>query len=126
LKKNSNPSQQISSNESKNKKEKVESHEDKEEKKSEVSEVNTGPNNDQEKKSKDKAKGKDKGKDKEKAPPKEKAPAASTPVASEGSDAAGDFDPSKLDFRVGLIVKCWEHAEAEKLLCEEIDIGATY
>lgn len=34
-----------------------------------------------------------------------------------------DSDPSKLDFRVGVVVKCWEHPEAEKLLCEEIDLG---
>lgn len=34
-----------------------------------------------------------------------------------------DLDPSKLDFRVGVILKCWQHPEAEKLLCEEIDLG---
>ncbi|EGB10476.1 hypothetical protein AURANDRAFT_5349, partial [Aureococcus anophagefferens] len=28
-----------------------------------------------------------------------------------------------LDIRVGTVVKCWEHPEAEKLYCEEIDIG---
>ena len=33
------------------------------------------------------------------------------------------LDPSKLDFRVGLITKCWLHPDAEKLLCEEIDLG---
>ena len=28
-----------------------------------------------------------------------------------------------LDIRVGTVTKCWEHPEAEKLYCEEIDIG---
>jgi methionine--tRNA ligase beta chain len=37
--------------------------------------------------------------------------------------ADADLDPSKLDFRVGIIQKCWEHPEAEKLLCEEINLG---
>jgi len=32
-------------------------------------------------------------------------------------------DVSKLDIRVGVITKCWEHEEADKLFCEEIDIG---
>mmetsp|Transcript_5190 Transcript_5190/g.7968 ORF Transcript_5190/g.7968 Transcript_5190/m.7968 type:complete len:377 (-) Transcript_5190:103-1233(-) len=50
------------------------------------------------------------------AKPKEKKPAPSNPASSE-------LDPSKLDFRVGRIVRCWEHPDAEKLLCEEIDLG---
>jgi methionine--tRNA ligase beta chain len=33
------------------------------------------------------------------------------------------LDVSKLDIRVGLIEKCWEHEEADKLYCEEIDLG---
>lgn len=33
------------------------------------------------------------------------------------------IDISKLDIRVGLIQKCWEHEEADKLYCEEIDLG---
>mmetsp|Transcript_25228 Transcript_25228/g.39046 ORF Transcript_25228/g.39046 Transcript_25228/m.39046 type:complete len:660 (-) Transcript_25228:121-2100(-) len=33
------------------------------------------------------------------------------------------IDVSKLDIRVGVITKAWEHEEAEKLFCEEIDIG---
>lgn len=37
--------------------------------------------------------------------------------------AAGEFPPSALDIRVGQITKVWEHPEAEKLFCEEIDIG---
>ena len=34
-----------------------------------------------------------------------------------------DIDISKLDIRVGVITKAWEHEEADKLFCEEIDIG---
>lgn len=34
-----------------------------------------------------------------------------------------EIDVSKLDIRVGVITKCWEHEEADKLFCEEIDIG---
>ncbi len=48
-----------------------------------------------------------------KAEKKEKAPAAT----------AGDIDVSKLDIRVGVITKAWLHEEADKLFCEEIDIG---
>jgi aminoacyl tRNA synthase complex-interacting multifunctional protein 1 len=36
---------------------------------------------------------------------------------------AGDIDVSKLDIRVGVITKAWLHEEADKLFCEEIDIG---
>jgi methionine--tRNA ligase beta chain len=36
---------------------------------------------------------------------------------------AGEIDVSMLDIRVGVITKAWEHEEAEKLFCEEIDIG---
>jgi len=32
-------------------------------------------------------------------------------------------DPTRLDIRVGVIRKVWRHPEAEKLYCEEIDIG---
>ncbi|KAH8063108.1 tRNA binding protein [Aureococcus anophagefferens] len=51
------------------------------------------------------------------------APAAAGP-ASDGSPE-GDCLASApaLDVRVGTVVKCWEHPEAEKLYCEEIDIG---
>jgi len=34
-----------------------------------------------------------------------------------------EIDISMLDIRVGVITKAWEHEEAEKLFCEEIDIG---
>ncbi|CAJ1931548.1 unnamed protein product [Cylindrotheca closterium] len=36
---------------------------------------------------------------------------------------AGPVDISKLDIRVGVIKKVWEHEEADKLYCEEIDLG---
>ena len=39
------------------------------------------------------------------------------------ADVAGDIDVSKLDIRVGVITKAWLHEEADKLFCEEIDIG---
>ena len=41
-------------------------------------------------------------------------------AAAAPSDA---IDISKLDIRVGIIQTAWEHEEAEKLFCEEIDIG---
>jgi aminoacyl tRNA synthase complex-interacting multifunctional protein 1 len=34
-----------------------------------------------------------------------------------------EIDISKLDIRVGVIEKAWEHVEADKLYCEEINIG---
>lgn len=42
------------------------------------------------------------------------------------SDLKNTYDGppiSALDIRVGRIVKVWEHEEAEKLYCEEIDVG---
>lgn len=42
----------------------------------------------------------------------------SPPVAS-----FDEIDISKLDIRVGVITKAWMHEEADKLFCEEIDIG---
>jgi aminoacyl tRNA synthase complex-interacting multifunctional protein 1 len=32
-------------------------------------------------------------------------------------------DICKLEFKVGVIAKCWLHPEADKLYCEEIDVG---
>lgn len=43
-----------------------------------------------------------------------------TPPTSSSKD---EIDISKLDIRVGVITKAWEHPEAEKLFCEEIDLG---
>ena len=37
--------------------------------------------------------------------------------------APADYDITALDIRVGKIVKAWHHPEAEKLFCEEIDLG---
>jgi methionine--tRNA ligase beta chain len=37
--------------------------------------------------------------------------------------SSDELDPSKLDIRVGVVVKCWNHPESDKLLCEEIDVG---
>jgi len=39
------------------------------------------------------------------------------------TSTSDDIDISKLDIRVGVIKKAWEHEEADKLFCEEIDIG---
>jgi aminoacyl tRNA synthase complex-interacting multifunctional protein 1 len=49
--------------------------------------------------------------------PKEKQKSA--PAAPESVDT----DISKLDIRVGVIKKAWVHPKADKLYCEEIDIG---
>lgn len=38
-------------------------------------------------------------------------------------DSPAGIDISMLDIRVGVITKAWEHEEADKLFCEEIDIG---
>jgi len=55
-----------------------------------------------------------------------------TPKASESKATTSDESPksnsnsidiSKLDIRVGVIKRAWEHTEAEKLFCEEIDLG---
>lgn len=39
------------------------------------------------------------------------------------TDSPAGIDISMLDIRVGVITKAWEHEEADKLFCEEIDIG---
>lgn len=47
-------------------------------------------------------------------------------VATSVSDPKDTYDGppiSALDIRVGLIKKVWEHEEADKLYCEEIDVG---
>jgi aminoacyl tRNA synthase complex-interacting multifunctional protein 1 len=58
---------------------------------------------------------------KQKAAKKDTAPKAAAPAAA--APAEDELDPTKLDIRVGIIVKAWEHPEAEKLFCEEIDVG---
>jgi len=49
---------------------------------------------------------------------KNKAPAAKQEGAS-----GGEYNISAFDIRVGKILKAWEHPEADKLYCEEIDVG---
>ncbi|CAN0268515.1 unnamed protein product, partial [Ectocarpus sp. 6 AP-2014] len=48
---------------------------------------------------------------------------SAAPAAAAAAAAAAEGDPSKLDVRVGTIVKAWEHPDSEKLFCEEIDLG---
>lgn len=45
------------------------------------------------------------------------------PLKKEPLEPSAEIDISKLDIRVGVINKAWEHEEADKLFCEEIDIG---
>jgi len=52
-----------------------------------------------------------------KADKKEKAKAEAKPAE------AAPLDPTRLDIRVGVITKCWNHPDSEKLLCEEVDVG---
>jgi len=40
-----------------------------------------------------------------------------------GQTAPIEIDIARLDIRVGIITKAWEHEEADTLFCEEIDIG---
>jgi aminoacyl tRNA synthase complex-interacting multifunctional protein 1 len=60
---------------------------------------------------------------KQKAAKKDAAPKAAAAAAVAAAPAEDELDPTKLDIRVGVIVKAWEHSEAEKLFCEEIDVG---
>ena len=54
----------------------------------------------------------------EETPSKSQKKEEKTPTAP-----SGEIDISKLDIRVGVITKAWEHPEADTLFCEEIDIG---
>ncbi|KAL7521129.1 hypothetical protein ACHAWX_005825 [Stephanocyclus meneghinianus] len=56
----------------------------------------------------------------EKAAKKPKADAAPAVAATAGGD---EINISALDIRVGKIIKAWEHESAEKLYCEEVDVG---
>jgi len=52
---------------------------------------------------------------------------AKAAAPAKGGQKAGDRpldDVSRLDIRVGKITKVWPHPEADKLWCEEIDVGA--
>lgn len=57
------------------------------------------------------------------APAAKKLKAAEPKPAAAAEAATEVLDPSKLDIRVGLVTKCWEHPESDKLYCEEIDLG---
>jgi glutamyl-tRNA synthetase len=74
--------------------------------------------------------------DKEKKSPKEEkkmkeeageaagsVPVAAAAVQKDPKDAYEGPPITALDIRVGKITKVWEHAEADKLYCEEIDVG---
>ncbi|GLC43440.1 hypothetical protein PLESTB_001557500 [Pleodorina starrii] len=50
------------------------------------------------------------------------AEAAPAPAASEAA-AAPDADPATMDIRVGKIVKCEQHPDADSLYVEQIDVG---
>lgn len=52
---------------------------------------------------------------------KKESPATKNP--KQQSETSNEIDISKLDIRVGVIKKAWLHEEADKLFCEEIDIG---
>lgn len=45
------------------------------------------------------------------------------PKKQQQQQAPATFDIGALDIRVGKILKVWPHEEAEKLFCEEIDLG---
>ena len=53
----------------------------------------------------------------------EKAAKKAKQKASEPAPPVTELDVSALDIRVGKILKAWEHPEAEKLYCEEVDVG---
>lgn len=57
----------------------------------------------------------------EEASAKEESDDKPSKKAEQPQDATVDI--SRLDIRVGVILKAWEHEEADKLFCEEIDIG---
>lgn len=54
---------------------------------------------------------------------KKKSDVAKETLAAEAKNDSDEIDISKLDIRVGIIKNAWEHEDAEKLFCEEIDIG---
>lgn len=57
---------------------------------------------------------------------KSEAPVVQTVVVQAAADPKDSYEGpaiSSLDIRVGRITKVWEHPEADKLYCEEIDVG---
>lgn len=63
----------------------------------------------------------DKKEDKKEAKKEDKKDKKSAEKPAEAAPAA--LDPSRLDIRVGVVTKCWNHPDSEKLLCEEVDVG---
>jgi len=51
------------------------------------------------------------------------APVAAAPALDDPKDSYDGPPVTALDIRVGRITKVWEHDEADKLYCEEIDVG---
>lgn len=54
---------------------------------------------------------------------KKKEAAASKAGQAKSAGDANQCDFTKVDIRVGQITKVWNHEEADKLFCEEIDVG---
>jgi len=48
---------------------------------------------------------------------------AKQPKAKQQQQAPAELSVSALDIRVGKIIKAWNHDDAEKLYCEEVDVG---
>ena len=57
-----------------------------------------------------------------KAAKKESKPAPKEPVAAAKVEEDTDCI-SKLDIRVGRIIRAWNHPDSDKLYCEEVDVG---
>jgi phenylalanyl-tRNA synthetase alpha chain len=53
----------------------------------------------------------------------ESKPVVEKKMEKQEATTSNAIDVSKLDIRVGVIKKAWLHEEADKLFCEEIDIG---
>merc|ERR1711865_459054 len=45
------------------------------------------------------------------------------PAKGETTEGGEESAFTKIDLRVGQIVKAWEHPDSDKLWCEEIDVG---
>lgn len=57
------------------------------------------------------------------AAPEGKAAAAIAEKPKAEAADSSSLDPTKLDIRCGFVVKCWNHPDSDKLLCEEVDLG---
>lgn len=63
------------------------------------------------------------GKEKEGKKVDKKEAAATASTEDETASSGSQPEPGRLDIRVGQVIRCWNHAESDKLLCEEIDLG---